>query len=67
MRSDFTREHSATRAQLTKTKKRVANGVCPCCNRTFKQLARHMKAKHPEFVGAVDAARREVPVRSQGA
>jgi hypothetical protein len=21
---------------------------CPCCNRTFQQLARHMKAKHPE-------------------
>jgi len=28
---------------------RAANGVCPCCNRTFKQLARHMKSQHPEF------------------
>jgi len=27
---------------------RVHAGVCPCCNRTFKQLARHMAAKHPE-------------------
>jgi hypothetical protein len=24
-------------------------GVCPCCNRTFQQLARHMKAKHPGY------------------
>lgn len=27
---------------------RVGAGVCPCCQRTFKQLAAHMKAKHPE-------------------
>lgn len=44
------RSHSATRGHLTRTKKRVANGVCPCCNRTFKQLAAHMKNKHPEYV-----------------
>lgn len=25
---------------------RVHAGVCPHCNRTFKQLAAHMKAKH---------------------
>lgn len=30
-------------------KKRVANGVCPCCQRTFENLARHMKTKHPAF------------------
>lgn len=29
------------------TKKRVNNGVCPHCHRTFAQLARHMKSKHP--------------------
>jgi hypothetical protein len=28
----------------------VAAGVCPCCKRTVKQLAAHMKEKHPEFV-----------------
>lgn len=27
---------------------RVTNGVCPCCNRTFKNLARHMATKHPK-------------------
>ena len=26
--------------------KRVENGVCPHCHRTFQQLARHMKDKH---------------------
>jgi hypothetical protein len=30
--------------------KRAAAGVCPCCNRTFIQLARHMKTKHPDEV-----------------
>lgn len=28
---------------------RAKHGVCPCCNRTFKQLAAHMKNRHPEF------------------
>ena len=28
--------------------KRVNAGVCPHCQRTFKQLAAHMKCKHPE-------------------
>lgn len=30
-------------------KKRIKHGVCPCCRRTFKQLAAHMKTKHPTF------------------
>ena len=25
------------------------NGVCPCCTRTFPNLAAHMKTKHPDF------------------
>lgn len=43
---------AATRArnERDKIRKRVAHGVCPCCNRTFKQLDRHMAAKHPGFV-----------------
>lgn len=44
------RSHSATRGHLTRTKRRVANGVCPCCNRTFKQLAAHMERQHPGYV-----------------
>lgn len=30
--------------------KRVAKGVCPCCNRSFANLHKHMTAKHPEVV-----------------
>jgi hypothetical protein len=43
------RSHAATRGHLTRQKKRVAAGVCPCCHRTFQQLARHMATKHPDF------------------
>lgn len=34
------------------TKDRVSNGVCPCCNRYFEKLHRHMKSKHPDYVGS---------------
>lgn len=27
--------------------RRVYAGVCPCCNRSFQDLARHMKQMHP--------------------
>ena len=43
------RSHAATRGHLTRTKRRVQAGTCPCCQRTFQQLARHMKAKHPDY------------------
>lgn len=43
------RELIAQKGVNTKLKKRVGNGVCPCCGRTFKQLARHMESKHPEY------------------
>lgn len=36
------------KAAHRRLRQRVAAGVCPCCQRTFKQLAAHMKAKHPE-------------------
>ncbi len=43
------RSASAHKGQVTKLKNRSKAGVCPCCNRTFKQLAAHMKNKHPNF------------------
>lgn len=43
------RELSAQKGQVTKIKNRISHGVCPCCKRTFSQLARHMKMKHPDF------------------
>ena len=33
----------------TKLKKRIANGVCPCCNRTFVNVQRHMATQHKDF------------------
>ncbi len=44
------RRAAAARGQVTKIRNRVANGVCPCCNRTFADLAAHMKTKHPDYV-----------------
>lgn len=26
---------------------RIASGICPCCNRFFSNVERHMKSKHP--------------------
>ena len=43
------RRRAAAQGQLTKVKKRVSNGVCPCCNRTFQDLQRHMANKHPDY------------------
>jgi hypothetical protein len=45
------RSRRAYKGQLTKTKRRVANGVCPCCNRTFKDLSAHMHGQHPDWGG----------------
>jgi hypothetical protein len=34
----------------TKLQKRVAAGVCPCCHRTVRQMALHIKRQHPQFI-----------------
>ena len=41
-RQQIAKAHKAMR-------KRVMNGVCPCCNRTFQNLMQHMKTEHPDF------------------
>lgn len=46
---DTKRSRAAIKGQLTKTRKRIVNGVCPCCNRTFGDLAAHITVKHPDF------------------
>lgn len=43
------RRAAAARGQVTKLKRRAAAGLCPCCNRTFENLARHMAGQHPTF------------------
>jgi hypothetical protein len=54
LREETERRLSATRGIVTRIKNRVGRGVCPCCNRTFNDLARHMAGKHPDF--AAEAA-----------
>jgi hypothetical protein len=43
------RQATAFKGVATRIKNRVKNGVCPCCNRTFADLARHVKSQHPDF------------------
>jgi len=43
------RTASARKGQITPLKNRAAAGVCPCCNRTFENIRRHMASKHPAF------------------
>lgn len=40
----------AQKAAKTKILNRIKNGVCPCCNRSFRDLQRHFKTKHPELL-----------------
>lgn len=41
-------EANVLRIKEAKLRKRVSRGVCPCCTRSFVNLQRHMKTKHPE-------------------
>lgn len=36
------------------TLRRIAAGVCPCCRRSFTDLARHMSSQHPDYAGISD-------------
>ncbi len=39
----------AQKGATTRIKNRVKHGVCPCCKRTFGNLANHMNSQHPDF------------------
>ena len=43
-----TKERDKARTERDRLRKRAQNGACPCCKRTFSNLARHMAIKHPE-------------------
>ncbi len=49
MREVAERSASAYKGQVTKLKRRAKAGVCPCCNRHFINLERHMASKHPDM------------------
>lgn len=36
--------------KLNRQLKRIHKGICPCCNRSFTNLKRHMETKHPEIM-----------------
>lgn len=46
----------ATKGQLTRLRRRAKAGMCPCCNRTFSNMTRHIQTKHPEFRPEVELA-----------
>jgi hypothetical protein len=37
------------KGHATRITKRAKAGLCPCCNRSFINMARHMATKHPQF------------------
>jgi hypothetical protein len=43
------RRTAAAKGETTKLKNRIANGVCPCCRRSFANLHRHINKQHPNF------------------
>ena len=54
-RAEDERSHAEARAlkaerAIKSHKKRSAAGVCPCCNRTFTAMGKHMRTKHPDYV-----------------
>jgi hypothetical protein len=57
LHTQLTRQKNSNRAlkaAKTKIMNRVKNGVCPCCNRSFKNLQLHFKSVHPELVKEIE-------------
>lgn len=64
-RIDADRRASAMKGQVTRLKNRAAAGVCPCCNRSFENLKRHMATKHAGFVAEpIEPGENVVPLRA---
>ena len=40
---------AAEQRKVKRLEKRAKGGACPCCNRQFISVARHMKTQHPDF------------------
>lgn len=45
----ITRRLNATRGVVTRHKKKIAAGRCPCCSHSFKDLRKHMETQHPNW------------------
>jgi hypothetical protein len=44
------RQRAAAKGAATRLRNRAKHGVCPCCNKQFKDLRDHIAAAHPNFV-----------------
>lgn len=44
----------AEKGHRTRLQNRIKAGVCPCCKRSFANLAEHMQKQHPEYGGDDD-------------
>ena len=63
----FQQRERAIKAEASnkRLKKRTAAGSCPCCKRTFANMAEHMKHRHPDFVS--EAGAKVVPIKRAAA
>src|SRR5579872_7018035 len=43
------RERDRVVKDKRKVERRIAHGVCPCCNKSFTDVANHMLTEHKEF------------------
>jgi hypothetical protein len=48
-----TRRSVALKGVVTRTKKRIAAGKCPCCRERFPDLKAHIGAEHPGYADAM--------------
>ena len=55
-RHNAERSASAYKGRVTRIKNRIGKGVCPCCNRSFENLQRHMASKHPDYADVAEKA-----------
>jgi hypothetical protein len=52
-RDHYKRSRDTMRGVVTKMKKRIGKGSCPCCKRHFTNVERHMKSQHPDYAEGV--------------
>ena len=49
------RRRRGEKGARTRMANRIHAGVCPCCNRFFRELHAHMQSQHPTFPGETAA------------
>lgn len=62
--ADAQAEAIAAEKKVARLKKRAAAGACPCCKRTFSNMAEHMKRRHPELIAETGGSVVKLPKRS---